>query len=348
MKKRKWFWGVLVVLLVMSIAVGGCGRTPQSSAGPKSADSQSKNGTSQTTARKPKIALLMPSLQGYVYVAKIYGFLDEAKKLGITPTVLGAGGYDKLEVQVKQVEDMIAAEVDVIVIQPLSEEGLIPAEDKAVDKGIKVLETGNVTTSKKVHARVRTDQAEIGRRLARAIGKNLNGKGNIVMFNGPAGASWSKMETEAFKEESKKYPGIKILGERWSVYDAGVAMNIMNDYLQAFPNIDYVYSAWDTYAEGAARAIETAGKKGQIGIVTAGLTSITVPLLKEGVVQYVVAANPVLEGRNILRYAVQLANGEQLPPLQFTPLSDFTAEDVKKPDVDLSGNFYPEGWVVPR
>ena len=84
---------------------------------------------------KPKIAILMPSLQGYVYVGRAYGELSEAQEQGFEkPILLAAGGYDKLDVQVKQIEDAIAAGVNAIVIMPLSEEAMVPAIDRAVEK----------------------------------------------------------------------------------------------------------------------------------------------------------------------------------------------------------------------
>jgi ABC-type sugar transport system substrate-binding protein len=305
---------------------------------------------SKNAVKNPKIALLLPSLSGQIYVGLVYGTLDEAKKMGLErPIVLAAGGYDKLDVQMKQVEDMMAVGVNAIIIMPLSKEGMTPVLDRAVDAGIKVLELGNETNSKKVHARVRTDQVTLGRKVAEAAVKELKGKGNVVMFNGPAGASWSRLETEGFKEVIKNYPDIKILAEKWTVYDAGVAMNTMNDLLQTFPKIDYIYTAWDTYAEGAASALEAAGKKGKIPMGTIQLTPSTLKMLKEGVLSYVVGVGTVSEARQALQTAYNLTQGIQVPPLQFVTLTDYYSATVKaNPNIDTQNDFFPEGWTVPK
>lgn len=309
--------------------------------------------TSSTKVSKPsgpKIAVLLPSLAGSVYVALAYGILDEAEKLGLErPAVLAAGGYDKIDVQVKQIEDSVASGVQGIIIMPLSYEALIPAIDKAIDKGVKVLEMGNETGSKKVPARMRTDQEDIGVRLARWIGKALNGKGEIVMFNGPAGASWSQLETGAFKRTlAAEFPDVRILAERWAPYDAGTAMNIMNDYLQTFPKIDYVYAAWEAYAEGAARAIEAAGKKGQIRMASVGLSDATMSLLQEGLLDMIVAPNNISQGRVCLQTVLKLIKGESVPPMQFVPIGEITREQLVSDPNSVAAYLVPKGWTVPK
>lgn len=339
MKTNKWTVLVCILtLVVVSIGLFGCGEKQES-----------QSPASEQSAKTPKIAVLMPSLSGQVYVSLVYGILDEAEKMGLEqPIVLSAGGYDHLDAQVKQVEDLMVAGVDAIAIMPLAEEGMTPVLDRAVDAGIIVLETGNTTTSEKVQARVRTDDRQIGVKLGEACVKSLNGKGNVVMFNGPAGASWSILQTEGFKSVVDNYPDIKILAEKWIVYDAGVAMNTMNDLLQAFPDIDYVYTAYDTYAEGAASALEAAGLTGKIKVGTASLTTATLEMLKTGSLDYVVGTTTVLEGRMVLQTILKLYNGEEVPPLQFHLLEDFYAADVNSPNLDTSNEFFPEGWTVPK
>lgn len=341
MGKRRWVAFLLILALVVSVA--GCGAKTEPV-------KENKADNKAQAPKSPKIALLMPSLAGNVYVSLTYGFLDEAKKMGIEqPIVLAAGGYDKLDVQVKQVEDMIAAGVDAIVIMPLSADGMIPVIDRAIDKGITLLEMGNITNSKKVKARVRSNQLDIGKRLGKAIAESLKGKGNVVMFNGPTGASWSQLETDGFKSVMKDYPDIKILAEKWTVYDAGVAMNTMNDLLQAFPKIDYIYTSYDTYAEGAARALEAAGKKGKIKMATASLSPATLQMLKDETLEYVVGTGMAAEGRLALQTVLKMIKGEQVPAEQWAPLTDYWSKDIKaNPNLDTTKEYYPDGWTVPK
>lgn len=343
MKHRKLIALLLVVMLLAAILTAGCGNKAPAPSG----DDKGKVGE-KSEPKKLKVAVLMASLQGAIYVARAYGVLEQAKAEGVETILLGAGGYDKLDVQVKQVEDMIAAKVDGIIIMPLSMDGSVPVIDKAVDKGIKIVEMGNQSNSKKVNARVGPDSREFGRMLARRIGTVLNGKGNVVMFNGPAGSNWATLETEGFKEVmTKEYPNIKILGERYTIYDVGVAFNTMNDYMQAFPNIDYVYTAYDAYAEGAARAVEAAGKKGKIKIGTVGMTAVTKKLLADGTLDYVVGAGPINDSRNAMKVMAKLLKGESVPPMTVAQPTNYYQQDAAKPDFSPVADIPPEGWSIP-
>jgi ABC-type sugar transport system substrate-binding protein len=303
---------------------------------------------------KLKTAVMMPSLAGQIYVGITYGFIDNAKKAGVkTPTVvLAAGGYDKLEVQVKQMEDMIASGMDAIAIMPISQDGMAPVTDKAVNAGIKVIEVGNVTSSTKVQARLRSDQLTIGKKAALAIASKLKGKGgNVVMFNGPAGASWSLLQTEGFMSVMKDYPEIKIIAQKWLIFDPGVSMNTMNDLLQAFPKIDFVYCAGEAYVEGVRSSLKTAGRRGQeISVVTVTLSSAVLNGLKDGSVYYCVGNPPVNEGRMTFDVLLKMVKGETVPPMTYTTLFDYYSDKIKSGEtkIDMNNEFYPTGWTVPK
>jgi hypothetical protein len=57
------------------------------------------------------------------YVGQAYGYIDEAQSLGAQVTLLEAGGYEHLDKQVSQVEDLIASKVDAIIIAAVSGPG---------------------------------------------------------------------------------------------------------------------------------------------------------------------------------------------------------------------------------
>lgn len=291
-------------------------------------------------------AILMPAVEGQIYVSLTYGAVAQAEELGMpTPVVLSAGGYGNLDTQISQVEDMIAAGKDIIIIMPLSKEGMAPVLDEAVEAGVTVMEMGNISNAELVKGRMLTDQVTIGKMCGEAAIKALGGQGNLVMFNGPAGASWSELETQGFLSAMENAPGINILAQKYTEYDAGVAMNTMNDLLQTFPDIDYIYTAYDLYADGVLAALEQAGRT-DILVSTVNLTSNNIDKLKEGKLNYIVTTESVQEGRDTLLSAVALLKGEEIPPIQYCSLAGYFPEDVTD-SLDTSRMFYPEGWKVP-
>jgi len=118
---------------------------------------------------KLEAAILMPAVEGQIYVSLTYGCVAQAEELGMpTPVVLSAGGYGQLDTQISQVEDMIAAGKDIIIIMPLSKDGMAPVLDEAVEAGITVMEMGNVSNAELVKGRMLTDQITIGEMLGEA------------------------------------------------------------------------------------------------------------------------------------------------------------------------------------
>ncbi len=352
---KKCMWLLLVCLVILALTVCGCSQPDANQPAPAEEETSADSGDAAEPAVKDvsemKIAVLMPSLEGYVYIARIYGLCDQAEQLGIPkPTILAAGGYDQLEVQVRQIDDMIAAGVDAIIIMPLSEEGVNAALNRAAEAGIYVIEMGNTSTAEQVQCRIRIDHVELGKMLARHIGEKYPDGANIVCFNGPAGAAWSINETEKgfFVELAQNYPNINILEDRWLVYDASVAMTTMNDFMQAHDDIDHVYACFDTYAEGAAAAIRAAGKEDEIQISCAALSTVSLPLLESGQVDLVIGSGPVFEARNCMEAAKTLIQGGSVEPLTYIDLVPYATDDVNSDSFDPGHEFYPEGWTVPN
>ena len=333
---------ILTVLLVLTLVMStfaACGQSPGGQSDPPADDG--------INLADVEMTILLPSIEGQIYVSMVYGMLNQAEALGMPqPVVLGAGGYSNLDVQIKQVEDAVAAGKDIILIMPLSEEGMAPIIDYAVDAGVTVVEFGNQSAAQNVKARYRTNQIEIGKLMGEACVAALNGEGNVVMFNGPAGASWSMDETEGFHSVVDNHPGINILAEKWTAYDVGVSMNTMNDLLQTFPDIDYIYTAYDAYAEGALAALNQAGVTGEILLSTVNLTTQNITQLQSGAIHHVVSTASVQYGKDVVDTALALLNGENVPAMQHPPLKEFYADDVAG-EMDLSDTFYPEGWIVP-
>src|SRR5438874_1022855 len=219
MKRR----GALIALA--AVAVLGCGRGTQPSqevtpgATPASSSAASTSAAAVTEyARPPKpskqyrIGVSIPHLANPHYVGQAYGYIDEAQNLGAQVTLLEAGGYEHLDKQVSQVEDLVASKVDAIILAAVSGPGTVGVVENAVAAGIPVINVNVMTDSDKVVARIRSDDDVIGRMQADFMGDRLKGAGNVVMLRGAPGTSWAEIRGNAFRKRvAEKYPKVKIL-----------------------------------------------------------------------------------------------------------------------------------------
>src|SRR5437870_8850459 len=174
------------VLLAVALAITGCerGTQPSQEAAPGVTPASSSQPAAVTQAvteypRPPKpskayrIGVAIPHLANPHYVGQAYGYIDEAQALGARVTLLEAGGYEHLDKQVSQVEDLIASKVDAIILAAISGPGTVSAVEQAVAAGIPVINVNVMTDSDKVVTRIRSDDDVIGRMQADFMGDRL-------------------------------------------------------------------------------------------------------------------------------------------------------------------------------
>lgn len=346
-----------LLILVMVASMVACTQTGAPPAEPT--PPPASGGSTPDTLATPEgvdpstiqVAMLYPSFTGYVYSAYSYGAIAKAEELGMPePILLECGGYDHIDVQIKQVEDMVASGVDAIVLMPVSEDAMNPVIEEAIAAGVYVVEIGNRSSAEGVHSRFGYDEAQVGRIIAQTIVDDLGGQGNVAAFCGPTGTSWAIHQWEGAREVFDANPGIKILAEQWLIFDVGTALNTMNDMLQTFHDIDYVYAVGPAYANGAASAIETAGRLDEIKIACMTLDPVMLDLMQKGYLTTVVAHGPVERGGLVIQAISDLMNGIEVPAEVRSDLVTYHSVDVQKstdPQKDFIREIYPADWKLP-
>ena len=75
---------------------------------------------------KIAVAVLMSNAGDPYFANKSYGYQVYANEdEGIELEFFNAGGYDKLEVQIRQIENAITREVDVMLVTPIDAKGVL-------------------------------------------------------------------------------------------------------------------------------------------------------------------------------------------------------------------------------
>jgi ABC-type sugar transport system substrate-binding protein len=347
-----WF---VTLIAVTTLALIGCGRGTQPSqetaaVTPDPAQSAAQAVTEFARPAKPsktyRLGVSIPHLANPHYVGQAYGYIDEAQNLGAQVTLLEAGGYEHLDKQVSQVEDLIASKVDAIIIAAVSGPGTVGAVEAAAAAGIPVINVNVMTDSDKVVTRIRSDDDVIGRMQADFMGERLKGAGNIVMLRGAPGTSWAEIRGNAFRQQlAAKYPNVKVLGEQYSQSTPADGLRLMEDFLQTFPQINGVYNGADSTAVGAAQAVKGAGKAGSIVMTATDFQLDTEKFIREGVISASVLQQPVTMGRWGVRAAISYLEKKPVPPVMFTGLMTATKENLDS--LDLTAVRAPSGWTPP-
>lgn len=296
-------------------------------------------------ASKYKIGVLFPFLASPFWVNEAYGVQDQARKLGVDIVWLSADGYDNIEKQNSQIEDLVVQRVDAILLAATSSTGTVPAVERASAQGIPVFAHVTSSNTDKVLSAVVDDDLDIGRKQGEFMGRALGGHGTVAMLNGPAAADWSSRRVQGFKETlQSRYPDIKIVAERNGIPDRADAQRLAEDVLSANPDLNGLFTVADGMAMGAADAVKAAGRADTVTITTASFSREALPYMAKGLIRLNVDENPVLMGRAAINNVVRALNGESVPQTLYVPNPAMTAETIGS--VDAAKQWAPDGWTL--
>ncbi|WP_114191510.1 ABC transporter substrate-binding protein [Edaphovirga cremea] len=168
---------------------------------------------------------------------------------------LVSSGYD-LGQQVGQIDNFIAAKVDMIILNAADSKGIGPAVKRAKDAGIVVVAVDVAADG--ADATITSDNTQAGVMACKYIADHLKEKGNVVIINGPP-VSAVQNRVEGCMTELKKHPEIKLLSYNQNAKGSREGgLEIMTSLLSANPKIDGVFAINDPTAIGADLAAKQA------------------------------------------------------------------------------------------
>ena len=182
----------------------------------------------------------------------------EARKLAgdNVKVTLVSRGYD-LGQQVAQIDNFIAAKVDMIILNAADSKGIGPAVKRAKDAGIVVVAVD--VAAERADATITSDNTQAGEIACKYITDRLKGKGNVVIINGPP-VSAVQNRVEGCQTEFKRHPDIKVLSYNQNAKGSREGgLEIMTSLLAANPKIDGVFAT----NEPTAIAADLAAKQAQ-------------------------------------------------------------------------------------
>ncbi|CZV77335.1 ribose ABC transport system, periplasmic ribose-binding protein RbsB [Enterobacter hormaechei] len=181
----------------------------------------------------------------------------EARKLAgdNVKVTLVSSGYD-LGQQVSQIDNFIAAKVDMIILNAADSKGIGPAVKRAKEAGIVVVAVD--VAAEGADATITSDNTQAGEMACKYITDRLKGKGNVVIINGPP-VSAVQNRVEGCQTEFRRHPDIKVLSDNQNAKGSREGgLEVMTSLLAANPKIDGVFAINDPTAIGADLAAKQA------------------------------------------------------------------------------------------
>lgn len=249
--KKKVISVLLCAAIVATMAVG-CG------AADKDAKKETKSSSSSDGEKKLKLGITLYSLKNEFTVRIANAAEKKAEELG-AELVVYDGNYDP-STQISQIETMISDGCDGIILNPQDAEACSPCVDKAVEAGIPIVGVNTRVQNDKLTSYVGSQDVTAGEMEMQNIADLIGGKGKIVILEGPMGQSAQIERREGIQNILDKYPDIEVLAEKTANWSRSEGMTVMENWLQAFDQVDAIVAENDEMALGAKEAAKAANK----------------------------------------------------------------------------------------
>jgi ABC-type sugar transport system substrate-binding protein len=167
---------------------------------------------------------------------------------------------------VEQVENLISQQVDLMMIAPVDDNGVVSLIDQVRDADIPVLAYGTQPSGGDYFTFVGWDVyqtgLDLGKLAADYIKTSLGGKANVVILGVPEMENL-RLRADGFKAALKNLDITYVAEEAYEGL-RDVAMSKMETILQKTTQIDVIFAAQDPGAFGARSALEAAGVNAKI------------------------------------------------------------------------------------
>ncbi|MBI5667794.1 MAG: substrate-binding domain-containing protein, partial [Chloroflexi bacterium] len=222
-------------------------------------------------AEQLRIAFSVPGLNFPFFVHMIKQVEDEAAKLGNIELIV-LDGQDRTEKQIADLEQMIAEQVDGVIVSPRAADALAPAVQEVIDAGIPVITIDrNVAgeTAQNTLAHVGADNVKGGEAQAALIMELFPDGARIFNLQGTPGASPAIDRNAGLHNlldpEAEKY---QIIFEQTANFSRSDGLNVTENGLAAQDTPpDVINAANDDMALGAVEALKARDLVGEVVVL---------------------------------------------------------------------------------
>src|SRR6202046_3334609 len=297
-------------------------------------------GANVASAKELKaIGISLGSMGNPFFVALAKGAEFEAKKTNPNVKVTTVGYDYDLGKQNTQVDNFIAAGVDLILLNPGDPNAIAPAIRRAQAAGIVVVAVD--TAAKGANATVETNNTQAGTIACEYLIEKMGGKGDMIIVNGPQ-VSLVIERVNGCKEVLAKNPAVKLISydqDAKGSRDGGLA--VMQSLLTRFIKVDGVFAINDPTAIGGELAAKQMQRINFPITAVDGAPDAEAALKDPNSPQFVASASqdPFMMSRLAVQEGVALLNGNK-------PEKDPLLMDSKLVTRDNVADY--KGWTAAR
>ena len=301
---------LLSVVLVALFVITGCSIEGQNK------DSDKKEVSQEEKAKDGdiKIGVSLSTLNNPFFVSIREGVEEVAQNENVETVITDA--QNDSSTQNNQVEDLITQGVDLIVINPVDSTAISTSVQKANEANIPVICVDRKSDEGELVSFIASNNVEGGKLAGEYILEKAGENAEVIQLEGIPGASSTRERGEGFTEATDGK--INLLASQTANFDRAEGMTVMENLLQAHPDVKAVFCQNDEMALGASEAVKASGK--DVTIVGFDGNDDAIKAVEEGMLSATVAQKPQEMGKLAIETALKYLKGEQVEEQVDSPL----------------------------
>ncbi|MFT7632547.1 MAG: ribose transport system substrate-binding protein [Mariniblastus sp.] len=317
----------LIIIAAASLSLGGCSSKRQ--------QAEPYDGPPLTVAFVPRLSSVGESPSYWQLVRA--GAEQAADELGNVEVLWRPPAGTESEFQVDVLNELGELEMDGVILAPRRKDDLVRAVERTIEGGTPVVVCeGGIDPGPAVSGFVSSDNLNRGKLAAEATAELLGEQGNVILLLHVVGNELTRQREEGFLKEIKGYSKIEVVSsDQRGGETVESAEQKVGELLQIFGGeLDAICVVSAINAEGALKAIQSAGLSEQVQLISLDRSDAMALALASGSCAAVVLPDPFDLGYQSVLMMVNSIVGRDYETPVSTESIVATAENLDETRVD--------------
>lgn len=255
-----------------------------------------------------RIALVVKALGIGFFEAAANGAEEAASELGNVEVIYTGPTDTTAEGQIEVINALIAQQVDAIAISANDTDALVPVLKKAMQRGITVIswDSGVAPEGRELHLNPSSNPL-IGNMILKLAADELPEGGKVAVLSATTTSTNQNIWIDEMTKVLGNYEGIEVVGTVYGDDLADKSYREATGLMQTYPDLDAIIAPTSVGIVAAARAVEDAGKVGEVIVTGLGLPSEMAGAIESGASKSFAIWNPIDLGYSATTLAYHLA-----------------------------------------
>lgn len=232
-----------------------------------------------------------------------------------------------IEKQISQVDDLLQQDIDGLIVMPVDFEGITPALEAAAKVNVPVVSVDAECAKKDLTiAYIASDNYAAGYACGEYVLKTLD-EAKIVALTHPE-IKCTIDRYQGFKDAIEGKEGFEIVAEQPASGLMDKAMTVMDNMVQAQPEIDVVFCINDGSSQGAISSLEAANRLEGVQVYAVDGQQANADLIKAGKLTGEAAQQPYKMGEGAVDLLIKNSKGESFEYENLLEINFLTKENV--------------------